>query len=69
MLDLLLDIRLHMYAKDLRKKSRKSFPALLSVVSRSSVGGIRQGIRNGNMIKTEKGLHYSWNGILKSVTF
>ena len=32
-------------SKDLRKKSRKSNPALLSVVSRSSLGGIRQGVR------------------------
>ena len=32
-------------SKDLRKKSRKSNPDLLSVVSRSSPGGIRQGIR------------------------
>ncbi len=47
MLDLLLDIRLHMYAKDLRKKSCKSFPALLSVFPRSSLGVLRQGIRKG----------------------
>ena len=30
----------------------------------SELGG-----ENEKMIKTEKGLHYSWNGILKNVTF
>ena len=39
-------------AKDLAKKSCKSSVALLSVFSRSSVGRIRQGIRNDNLNKS-----------------